>query len=107
MTDDDLSDIETWLANEQAGNRYLNERMGKLSGSELACEHVAALLAEVERLRAELEESQTETAHVTADDFVEYTGCGDMSRHAPTCKCEDCAAVRYGGFAGRVIREGA
>ncbi len=51
MEMDDLHDIRSWLAGERARNRLLNG-CGRLTGSALAVEHVEALLAEVDRLRA-------------------------------------------------------
>lgn len=52
----------------------------------------------------ELEDDE-ETARVTADDFIEYTSGGEVARHAPTCKCQDCTAVRWGRFPGKVVRD--
>lgn len=54
MSDEDLADLREWLASERASNAWLNERR-QSSGSELAVEYVADLLAEVDRLRAENE----------------------------------------------------
>jgi hypothetical protein len=76
MTDDDLNDIATWLAGEQGSNRHLNTRLNQLSGSELACEHVAVLLEAVKVLR---ETGEPVTANVYAD-YLEERGHGEAAK---------------------------
>jgi hypothetical protein len=75
VTAEDIEDIRCWLQSERGSNDVLNKQ-GRLSGSELAVNHVIALFGEVDRLRAELRKA----GKTICSEFCGTTG------HSPVCR---------------------